>query len=116
MLRKRTPHHDQTGRFNVLALTLILLVALSTTLHAQTTVSTGTILGTVTDPSGAVVAGAKVTIAQKTTGRVIDATTSATGSYTSGALIPGEYVVRVEAKGFRTSEVPLTVQVSSIAS
>jgi hypothetical protein len=99
----------------MVTLTLMLLVAFSTAIHAQTTVSTGTILGTVTDPSGAVVSGAKVHITQRATGRVIDTTTTASGSYNSGALTPGEYVVRVEAKGFRTTELPLTVQVSATA-
>lgn len=115
MLWNRTSHHHHTGRFSRLVLALMLLVGFSTSIHAQTTVSTGDIVGTVTDPSGAVVAGAKVIITQKATARVINRMTSAVGSYTSGALIPGEYIVRVEAKGFRTTELPLTVQVSATA-
>jgi hypothetical protein len=115
MLQNRTLNHHHAGRFTALTRVLIVLAAFSTAVHAQTTVSTGTILGTVTDPSGAVVPAAKVRITEKATGRVIDTTTSSTGSYTSGALIPGEYVVRVEAKGFRTTDLPLTVQVSATA-
>src|ERR1700730_10452631 len=69
-------------------------------LLAQTTISTGSIVGTVTDPTGSVVSGAKVVITNKDTGQVITTTTTSAGTYTSGALTPGEYGVRVEAKGF----------------
>jgi len=82
---------------------------------AQTTVGTGSIQGTVTDPSGAVVSGAKVTITIKATGSVISTTTNSAGAYSSGALVPGNYVVRVEARGFKTTQLPLTVLVSNTA-
>jgi hypothetical protein len=51
--------------------TLALLLLSSAVVCAQTTISTGSIVGTVTDPQGALVAGAKVTITDKTTGQVI---------------------------------------------
>ncbi|MBZ5599291.1 MAG: carboxypeptidase regulatory-like domain-containing protein [Acidobacteriia bacterium] len=78
---------------------------------AQTTISTGSIQGTVLDPSNAAVSGAKVTITNPSTGQVVTTATTSAGTYISGALIPGSYVVRVEAKGFKTAELPLTVQV-----
>ena len=54
------------------AILVALILSLGTSLVlAQTTVSTGSIQGTITDPSGAVVAGAKITISNKSTGRVI---------------------------------------------
>ncbi len=83
----------------------------STFLFGQSTASTGSIQGTVTDPSGALVGGAKVTISHKSTGRVITVTTTSAGAYISGALTPGDYTVRVEAQGFKTRETALTVQV-----
>src|SRR5438105_11446479 len=81
-------------------------------LFAQTTISTGSIQGTITDPSGAVVSGARVTIRNRATEQTITTTTNSAGTYTSGALIPGDYVVRIEGSGFKTVEIPVTVQVN----
>jgi hypothetical protein len=97
-------------------LTMAVLIASSIALYGQTTISTGSIQGTVTDQSGALVAGAKVTITNKSTGRVINVTTTYAGAYASGALTPADYLVRIEAKGFKTSEAPFTVQVGVTSS
>jgi hypothetical protein len=97
-------------------LMLMIVIACCLYLPAQTTISTGSVQGTVTDQSGAVVPGAKISITNKSTGRVINVTTTSAGAYTSGALTPGNYVVRVEAQGFKTSELPVTVQVGVTAS
>ena len=83
---------------------------------AQSTVATGSIQGTVTDPNGAVVPGASVTITNKATGQAAKITSSSSGTYASGALIPGEYEVRIEAKGFQTQVLTVPVQVGNIAS
>jgi hypothetical protein len=80
---------------------------------AQTTISTGSIIGTVTDQSGAVVPGAKVSITNKATGRQLDLTTNSAGLYDSGPLTPGDYTVRIVAPGFTTTEINLTVQVTN---
>ena len=82
---------------------------------AQSTVSTGSIQGTVTDPNGAVVPNAAVTITNKATGQASKFTSSSSGTYASGALIPGEYEVRIEAKGFQTQLLTVPVQVGNIA-
>ncbi|MGA9352898.1 MAG: carboxypeptidase regulatory-like domain-containing protein, partial [Terriglobales bacterium] len=88
-----------------IALTLVaILLVLAAASFAQTTISTGSIQGTVTDQSGAVVSDAKVTITGKATGRTVTVTTSSSGTYTSGALTPGDYTIRVEAQGFKTIE------------
>ncbi len=102
------------ARFGLLGLAAIVL--LSSTMLAQTTISTGSIVGTVTDPSGAVVGGAKVLITNKGTNQAISSTTNSSGTYASGALIPGEYVVRVEGAGFTTAEISVIVQVNTTAS
>jgi hypothetical protein len=83
---------------------------------AQTTISTGSITGTVTDKTGGVIPGAKVAISNKATGEVINVAATGAGTYNSGGLIPGDYTVRVEAKGFQTSVVPVIVQVGVTSS
>jgi hypothetical protein len=107
-----------SSRSGSILLTFVVLAALllSSAAFAQTTVAQGSIQGTVTDPSGAVVGGAKITISNKATGSVSTTTSSGSGTYNSGGLIPGDYVVRVEAAGFKTSELPVVVQVAVTAS
>jgi hypothetical protein len=100
----------------VLAVCAVLMTLGIVPVLAQTTISTGSIVGTVTDPSGAVVSEAKVTITNKATGQVVTTTTTSTGNYASGALIPGDYTIRVEAAGFKTTQMLLVVQVNTTAS
>jgi len=100
-------------RFGLSALVVALF--LSAFGFAQTTISTGSIVGTVTDPSGALVGGATIFITNKGTGQVITTTTTSSGTYSSGALTPGNYTVRVEATGFQTAETRVVVQVNTTA-
>jgi Carboxypeptidase regulatory-like domain len=79
--------------------------------RAQTTISTGSITGTVTDQSGAAVGGAQVTVTNRDNAQTLNLTTSSVGTYNSGGLVPGNYTVRVEAKGFKTDIFNVTVQV-----
>ncbi len=111
MLKLNSSRQVATLFISILA--LILLV--STLASAQSTVGTGSIQGTVTDQTGAVVGGAKVTITNKGTAATIHLTASSAGAYSSGPIQPADYVVRVEAKGFKTSEQPVTVQVGNTA-
>jgi Carboxypeptidase regulatory-like domain len=73
----------------------------TTTARAQSAAATRNIQGTLTDPSGAVLEGAKVTIIN---GQSIAVTRSSAGAYNSGALVPGNYTVRAEGAGFKTVE------------
>src|SRR5271165_2001934 len=79
-------------------LVFVLLAAVS--LSAQT--FRGTILGTVTDPSGAVVSGAKVVVKNTGTGLQRETETSADGSYSLPELPIGTYSVTVTQTGFYT--------------
>ena len=60
----------------------------------------GTIVGVVSDPSGAAIAGATVTIKDLTTGLVHKTVTDKSGDYTVPGLNPGPYSVTAEASGF----------------
>src|SRR3989442_15304865 len=61
----------------------------------------GRILGTVTDQTGAVLPGAKVTVLDTQRGLARTLTTDQAGEYNAPTLIPGTYTVRVEAAGFK---------------
>lgn len=77
------------------------LLALAGILNAQVG-GTGTIQGTVTDPSGAVVAGASVTAENVETGVQTSRKTTDAGFFVLSPLQPGEYTVTVKAEGFQT--------------
>src|SRR5260221_6701443 len=64
----------------------------------------GSIFGTVTDPSGAAVAGAKVTVTSATKGTTFDTTTNTDGNYSVTHLIPDIYNIRAEGSGFKAFE------------
>ncbi len=81
-----------------LAVTLALLLSLSWPANAQST--TGTISGTVTDPQGAVIAGAGVTARNIATSESRTAVTDSEGRYRFPGLPIGNYEVTVQSKGF----------------
>jgi hypothetical protein len=87
-------------RLNVLELLLCLIVSLAP-LSAQTTA--GSIVGTVTDPSGAVISGAAITVTNIGTNISVKATSDSAGSYVVTPLEVGHYSVSVEAPGFKKS-------------
>src|SRR5215469_14079357 len=81
----------------VLAFTLFLTLA---PLCAQ--VDTGTILGTVSDASGAVVPGAKVTLTNLGTNSALSTTTGSDGNYKFSPVRIGNYKIEVSSPGFQT--------------
>jgi len=87
-----------------LSLATFMLLALPVSSPAQST--SGRILGTVTDQSGAAVAGASVAIMDVQRGTSRTVTTDETGGYVAPDLQPGTYKVHVEMKGFKTTERP----------
>jgi len=72
---------------------------------------TGTITGTVTDPSGAVIPNATVTVTDTSTGAVRTAASDSSGIYVISNLLPASYSVAVEASGMKktTTRVQVTV-------
>src|SRR5262249_18325054 len=79
---------------------LAFIVAVPSRGRAQTGTS-GSIVGTVTDQSGAVVAGASVELKDVLTGAVRQTETNQAGQYTFTPVSPGTYTVTVTGKGFR---------------
>ncbi len=83
-----------------LFLLVLLLTLVSGTLCAQGFLATVT--GTVTDPSGAAVPGARVTVTNTSTNTKSPGVTNSAGLYVIPYLNPGPYEITVQAKGFRT--------------
>ncbi len=78
----------------------LLLPLFSNSVLAQS--SKGIIVGTITDPSGAVVDGATVKITNKATNVARETKTSAEGGFRLDAVDPGSYKIEVTAGGFKT--------------
>ena len=97
--------HDgrMTAASRLLFATFTLLVFSASAL-AQSTA--GRILGTLTDQSGAAVAGATVVVTDQQRGTSRTVTTDDSGAYAAPDLQPGTYKIHVEAKGFKSVERP----------
>lgn len=96
----------------------LLVLALSLTgissLSAQT--DTGRVLGTVVDPTGAVVPGAAISITNTDTGTVNSAVTDAQGAFSVLSLVRGAYQAKAAASGFEQETVTFDLQVSQVKS
>ncbi len=90
-------------RFVRIALCFTVLLLVGGMLFAQGG-ATGTILGTVTDTSGAIVPNVKVTITNTATNVAFHTVTSSAGDYQASSLNPGTYTVVAEIKGFQKSQ------------
>jgi len=88
-------------RITALLAALAMVLGLSAKM-ARGQAITGSIVGTVLDSSGAVVAGANVTAKNTDTGVTYTTTTGSEGFYTIPNLPPGKYDVTVQSKGFKT--------------
>src|ERR1700722_18521136 len=77
----------------------VLAMALTSTLtFAQTT--SGDLVGTVKDPSGAIIANAAVTVTNEATGVAVSIKSGAAGEFRAGNLLPGKYDLTVSSAGF----------------
>ena len=96
----RTERLVRWGRMSLVGLALAICM---TTANAQ--VDTGTILGTVTDSSGAVIPGASVTIINQASSALLTAKTTADGRFEFTPLHIGTYSVAVEAASFKKATI-----------
>jgi carboxypeptidase family protein len=91
-----------------LAIALLLLLmffVLSAIPGAAQAVNTGTVIGTVTDPSGAVIGGANLTLTDKATSTTRTTTSNQTGSYVFTNVPPGTYDLTVKHAGFAQDKI-----------
>src|SRR5437667_2883842 len=96
--------------WGVIAVLALLFCVLTPKASAQAVY--GSVFGTVTDPQGAAVVGAKVTVTSVGKGLSTETTTNESGNYTVTHLIPDAYNVRIEATGFKSYDVK-GIQVSA---
>ncbi|HEV2389045.1 MAG TPA: TonB-dependent receptor [Candidatus Acidoferrales bacterium] len=88
------------GRAVLLSVAIFGLAGIATRLDAQTAAS-ARIVGTVTDPSGAVIAGAQVELKNTATGQARSVAANASGDYVFPDVAPGAYSITVTRTGFR---------------
>src|SRR5450432_729447 len=96
-------------------LNLCLLLVLTRAMTASGAPASGTILGSVSDQTGAAIVAAKVTFREKQTNFIRLGLTGSTGDYSEPLLPPGTYDVTFEAAGFRKTVLPdISLQVDQV--
>jgi hypothetical protein len=91
------------------------LIASASLLYSQSATS-GAIIGTIKDPTGAIVQGATLTLVETATNQSQTTTTDAGGRFFFPSVAPGQYSLTIAAKGFRKTTVnQLTIEVSKTA-
>ncbi len=98
----------------LLAAATILVLSQTAAIFAQGT--TGQITGTVTDPNGAVVQGANVTVTNQDTGAARTVTTGGDGNYSFQLLPPGRYRVTAVGSGFADTNIEAVVNITQTTS
>jgi len=93
---------------------LVLVVVFCMAGFALAQSDTARLNGTITDPSGAVVPNATVTVTDPATGRVVTANTNAAGEYSFNALPIGNYHAEVTLQGFKTARADFSLEVSQV--
>jgi len=114
MISRRTAL--SAGHEATLAIPIVLLLVFLSlmSLPALSQSTAGRLLGTISDQSGASVAGATVVVTDVQRGTSRTLTTDASGDYLAPDLIPGTYKIHAEAKGFKSAERPsVTVEVAT---
>jgi hypothetical protein len=103
--------------FALLALVLLTASILTPVSYGQAISQTGgSIQGTITDPSGAVIPGATIVITEPATGYSHTLTADKSGFYSLGPLVPGSYVISVAAPNFEGLKSTTVVRVGTVTS
>ncbi len=109
-MKENIRHQSVIQRF-LCCVTFLLLIA--SPILAQT--ETARLQGTVTDPQGAAVAGATITVTDETTNRAVTAQSDDEGLYAIPALPPSRYRIEVSAPNFKTTRQEVTLEVQQVA-
>ena len=104
----------RSTRLLILCCALLTGVVSPRSLIAQASNAAGTIQGTIMDSSGAVVPDAKIIITEPSTGSQKVFTASASGYYSAGSMLPGQYNIHVDAPGFSATDQSVTVQIGVV--
>src|SRR5579864_6235773 len=100
-----------SNRYLLLSVFTCLLVAFSTNFAFAQSLTSGDITGSVTDPSGAAISNAEVTLKNNATGATQTHTTNDQGTYRFSLLSPGAYTISVAASNFQVSQQTASVTV-----
>lgn len=98
---------------NRILMLTIAVFSLFLPVFAQT--ETARIQGAVTDPSGAALAGANVTVTELATSRTLNVQTNEEGAYTFLSLSPGRYRIEIAQPNFKTTQQEFTLEVQQVA-
>lgn len=105
-----------TPMTKLLRVVFVLFACVAMTFGQAISVNGGSIQGTITDPTGAIVPGAMVSIANVDTGTVKNVVADSAGFYSVGPLNPGDYTVAVSAPGFQKLSVKTVVRTGTATS
>ena len=94
------------------SLLLVSLIVLSTA-AAIAQYDTASVLGTVSDPSGALVPGSQITLTNSASNVTATRTSNASGEYEFTGVLPGNYVLTASAPGFKTERTSFSVSVGA---
>lgn len=94
---------------NFFSLILIAFLSIGATVQQGVTVS-----GTTEDQTGAAIPEEKLTLTNKTTGVTVKTVSDASGAFIFKNVVPGDYVLKAEAEGFKSAKLDITVTSQSL--
>ena len=108
-------HIELSGTYRLLVGFALYLCLLVTAMNCYAQSGSGTIQGTVQDPSGAVISGASVKIMNVDTGQVVGTVTNSAGLFLAPPLVTGHYKVSIMSSGMTTWEGDVVLQAGQAA-